>query len=309
MKKFYLLIGNDTKKIDFNLFKILNDIKCDDNSKIVYDNNEIDFMTVLEEASMKSLFSSVKVIVLNNFNIDKISDYEYECFNKFIENNIDDVYLIFICDKIDARKKSYKIFKDNFSILELDKVDNLNIIDYVKNRINDNGYKIDDIQYLCSKLGNDINNINNELDKLFMYKLDNKVINREDIDLLIFEDIENIIYEFTNAIMDNDYDKIKIMYDKFTLDNVGIDYLIVSIYNSFRMNYIIKYLYNKNMSYFDISKVINKKEFFVKKTLERLYGYSLYDLGKYINKLYDIDKNIKNGNDKINSFELFLFTK
>jgi DNA polymerase III delta subunit len=109
--------------------------------------------------------------------------------------------------------------------------------------------------------------------------------------------------------MDNDYDKIKIMYDKFTLDNVGIDYLIISIYNSFRMNYIIKYLYNKNMSYFDISKVINKKEFFVKKTLERLYGYSLYDLGKYINKLYDIDKNIKNGNDKINSFELFLFTK
>ena len=153
-------------------------------------------MTVLDEASMKSLFSSMKVIVLNNFNIDKISDYEYECFNKFIENNIDDVYLIFICDKIDARKKSYKIFKDNFSILELDKVDNLNIIDYVKNRIKDNGYKIDDIQYLCSKLGNDINNINNELDKLFMYKLDNKVINSEDIDLLIFEDIENIIINY-----------------------------------------------------------------------------------------------------------------
>lgn len=311
MKRFYLLIGNDSKKIDFNVFKILDDIKCDENSKIVYDNNEDTFMSVIEEASIKNLFSSLKVIIVNNFNIDKINEYEYEYFSKFIDINVQDVYMIFITDKVDARKKSYKLFKDNFKIIELDKVDNLNVLKYIKDKIVDNGYKISDslLDYLFSKLGNDINNINNELDKLFIYKCDDKIINREDIDLLIFDNIDNVIYEFTNAIMEEDYDKIKIMYDKFMLDNIGIDYLIISIYNSFRINYIIKYLYNKNISNLEISKVINKKEFFVKKSLERLYRYSFYDLGEYLNKLYEIDRNIKSGNDKINSFELFLFSK
>ena len=311
MKKFYLLIGNDNKKIDFNVFKILEGIKCDENSKIVYDNNEDTFVSVIEEASMKSLFSSLKVIIVNNFNIDKITDYEYECFSKLINSDIQDVYMIFITDKVDARRKSYKIFKDNFEIIELENIDNLNVLDYIKDKILDNGYKISDslLDYLFSKLGNDINNINNELDKLFMYKCDDKNINREDIDLLILDNIDNVIYEFTNAIMDNDYNKIKMMYDKFKLENIGIDYLMISIYNSFRINYIIKLLYNKNMSNLEISKVINKKEFFVKKSLERLYSYSLDDLGKYLNKLYEIDRDIKNGNDNINSFELFLFSK
>ena len=39
MKKLYLLIGEDEKKIEFNIFQILNKIEYDDNSKIIYDNS------------------------------------------------------------------------------------------------------------------------------------------------------------------------------------------------------------------------------------------------------------------------------
>jgi len=311
MKKLYLLIGEDEKKIEFNIYKILSKIDYDDNSKIMYDMNNSSFSSVIEEASMTSLFSSVKIIIVNNFVLDNISDYEFECFSKLINSNIDDVYMILVTKKIDARKKNYKLFKDNFEIIELDKIDNLGVLNYIKDTVKNNGYSIDsvNIEYFFSKTGSDINNINNELNKLFIYKNSDKIINREDIDLLVFNNIDNVIYEFTNAILDNDYDKIKIMYDKFMLDNVSVDYLISSIHGSLRTNYIIKLLYNKNMSNVDIAKFIGKKEFFVKKSLERLYNYTLDDLGNYINKLYVIDSNIKNGNDKINNFELFLFCK
>lgn len=309
MKKNYLLIGEDDKKIEFNIFQILNSIDYDENSKIVYDMNNNSFSSVIEEASMNSLFSPLKIIVVNNFVLDNISDYEFDLFSKLIDSNMQDVYMIFITRKIDARKKNYKLLKDNFEIIELDKMDNVGVLNYIKDTIKNNGFSIDvlNIDYLFSKLGSDINNINNELNKLFIYKIEDKNITREDIDLLIFNNIDNVIYEFTNAILDNDYNKIKIMYDKFMLDNVGVDYLISSIAGSLRTNYIIKLLYNKNMSNMDIAKVIGKKEFYVKKSLERLYKYTLDDLGNYINKLFVIDRNIKNGNDKINSFELFLF--
>ena len=165
------------------------------------------------------------------------------------------------------------------------------------------------MEYFISKVGNDINNINSELDKLFIYKNDSKEIVREDIDLLIFENIDNVIYEFTNAILDEDYNKIKMMYDKFMLDNVGIEYLISSIAGSFRTSLIVKEMNKQGVSNADIAKVINKKEFFVKKSLDRLYRYSLDDLKKYIIKLATIDRNIKCGKDNVGKFELFLMNK
>ena len=307
----FLLIGEDKKLIDFSLFDILNNIEYDDNNKIIYDMNVDKFIDVLDEASTMSLFSSVKVIIVNNFVVDDISESEFSYLENFVNSKEKDVYIILICSKIDARKKTFKFFKDNFNILEVDNINDDNIYDYINNKIIDNGYVIDriNVEYLLSKVGNDINNINNELEKLFIFKNDDKKITKEDIDLLILDNIDNVIYEFTNAIIDNDYDKIKMMYDKFMVDNVGIDYLISSLAGSFRISYIIKLLKSKNMSNLEIAKFIGKKEFFVKKSLDRLYMYSLNDLGIYIKKLAIIDREIKNGQDNVNKFELFLYCK
>ena len=307
----FLIVGEDKKIIDFSLFDILDKIDYDDNNKIIYDMNINKFDEVMDEASMVSLFSSIKVIIVNNFNIDNLSDDEVDYLDRYIKSNNKDVYMIFISSKVDARKKSYKLFKENFKIIEVDKVDNNNIIDYVVNRIRNNNFIISNIdaEYFISKVGNDINNINNELDKLFTYKYDEKKILRDDIDLLVFDNIDNVVYEFTNAIIDDDYNKIKSMYDKFLIDNISIDYLIITVANCFKTNLIIKMLNSKNMSNFDIGKVINKKEYFVKKSLDRLYRYSVKDLSDYIVKLAVIDKNIKMGKDNCLSFELFLFNK
>jgi len=306
-----LLIGEDKKLIDFNLFEILNKIEYDENNKIIYDMNVNSFMDVLDEASTVSMFSSVKVIIVNNLVIDNINDNELNYLEKYINNKEKDVYIILICNKVDTRKKNFKLFKDNFKIIDVDKIDTSNIYDYVRDKVKDRGYKISsmDIDYLVSKIGNDINNINQELEKLFIYKIDNKVLSREDIDLLVFDNIDNVIYEFSNAIMDNDNDKVKKMYDKFMLDNVSIDYLISTLAASFRTSLIIKLLHNRSMSNQDIAKIINKKEFFVKKSLDRLYQYSLEDLSDYIRKLAMIDRDIKSGKDNVSKFELFLFCK
>ena len=306
----FLIIGDDKKLIDFNLFNILNNIKYDENNKIIYDMSVNNFMDVIEEASMVSLFSPIKVIIVNNFNIDDIDDNEYDYLKKYIDSDNKDVYMILISNKVDARKKSFKLFKDNFKVIEIDKIDN-DISNYVINKVKDKKFKMEsaDIEYFLSKVGNDINNINSELEKLFIYKDKDRKISVEDIDLLVFDNIDNVIYEFTNAILDNDLDKVKSMYDKFVLDNISFDYLLSTVAGALRNSLIIKMLSNKNMSNFEIGKIIGKKEYFVKKSLERLYRYTVSDLANYINKLAIIDKNFKSGKDNVNTFELFLFSK
>lgn len=306
-----LLVGENKQVIDFSIYEILSNIDYDDNNKIIYDMNVNSFMDVLEEASMISLFSTVKVIIVNNFSNENISDLELDYLVRFINSKNKDVYIILVGNKVDGRKKNYKIFKDSFKIIDVDKVDTNNIYEYVNNKIKDNGYKVDNynIDYFLSKVGNDINNINSELDKLFVYKENDKKILKEDIDLLILDNIDNVIYEFTNAILDDEIDKVKSMYDKFIMDNVSFDYLVSTVAGCFRTNLIIKLLYNKNMSNFDIGKIIGKKEYFVKKSLDRLYRYTIDDLKMYINSLAMIDREFKMGKDNVNKFELFLYNR
>ena len=309
MNNLYLIIGEDSKLIDFYLLEILNKIKFVEDNKIIYDMNINNLNDVLDEASMISLFSSTKVIIGNNFDISKLSDNEIDYLSKYVGNINKDVYIILIASKVDARLKSYKIFKDNFKIIDTSKNDNSSdIYNYVINIVNEKNYKVNkyDIEYFISKVGNDINNIKLELDKLFIYKEDDKTIDKEDIDLLIIDNIDNVIYEFTNAVIEKNIQKVSYMYNNFKKENVSIDYLISSLANVFRQILIIKMLYNEGKSNFEIAKVIGKKEFYVKKMLERIYVYSEEDIENLIIKLAKIDYEYKSGKSNIDMLELFL---
>lgn len=312
MDNLYLIIGENKEQIDFYLKEILNKIDFSEDNKITYDLNESTISDILDEASMISLFAQTKVIIGSNFDITKMDDLSLEYLTKYVNSPSKDAYIILIAKSIDARKASYKIFKNNFKIIDTSKTNNKeDIFTYVKKKIKDNKYDMNDstIEYLLSKTNNNISDIDNELNKLFIYKEDNKTITISDIDTLVPDSIDNIIYEFTNAILENDYDTIAKMYNNFKIENISFDYLISSIANSFRQALTIKILNNDKESISSIAKTIGKKEFYVKKMLERIYNYTEEDLTKYINKLALIDRNYKSGKSNIDELELFLLNK
>lgn len=309
----YLIVGEDQELINFYLNKIMKEIGLDEEKKINYDMNTSSISDILDEVSMISLFSSEKVVIGYNFDISKINDNDRDYLIRYLNNNnSNDRYIILIAGKVDGRSKDYKIFKDKFKIIDLLQIDNgKDIYKYVEDYIKDRGYKIDkyNLDYLVELLGNDINNINNEIDKILLYLNDDKVISREVIDKLVSDNIDNIMYEFTNAVLDRDYEKISKMYNDFKIENVGYDYLIGSLGNALRGALVIKILYNQGNSNSEIAKFIGKKEFYVKKMLERLYNYTVDDLCVMIDKLGIIDREYKSGKSNIDMLELYLLGK
>ena len=307
MNNLNLIIGDNNELIDFHLKNILDNLEYQEENKIIYDMNINNLNDILDESSMISLFGNIKIIIGNNFDISKLKEDNINYLEKYLSNINKNSYIILIASKIDARVKAYKLIKDKFNIIDTNK-DNVgkSIEIYVKNKLK--GYKIESyvLEYLINKLGQDINNIDLELNKLLIYKEDSKLINKEDIDLLIFDNIDNIIYEFTNAVLEEDIDKVSKMYDDFTKQNIGFDYLISTLSNTFRQALIIKMMHNDNNSNLEISKIIGKKEFYVKKMLERIYKYSEKDLSKMITKLADIDYKYKSGESNYDILKLFL---
>ena len=275
---------------------------------IIYNLKENTILDILNEANTLSLIPSKKVILV--YNADSIFQNQDEELIKYLHNYNKDVYIIFITEKSDSRKKIYKEFEKNSKIIILSDNDNYPI-EYIKKYLSDNDYKMDNslIDYFLSRTKNNIDNIKNELDKLFLYKIDNKIITKEDIDKLTYNNEDNIIYEFTNAILERNNNKAISMYHNFILDNTSIDYLLVSIYNSYKTLYQVKVL-NKNKSISDIAKIIGKKEYFVKKTLERSMDYTEDELLDIIKYLSHVDRDYKKGLiNPVNALEIFLIDK
>lgn len=304
----YLITGSNDSVISNTVSDILKQVNCDDNNKIIYNLKENTISDVIEEANTVSLFRSNKVILVYSSSIDKLDDEE---LIMYLNNYNKDVYLIFIVEKSDARKKIVKLINEKGISIDSDSVDKSYNKNYVVSYLKDNGYKMNSnvIECFLSRVSDNIDDIRNELDKLFIYKLDDKNISLDDVKLITYDNTDNIIYEFTNALLEKDENKAISMYHSFIDSNMAIDYILASIYNSYRTLYQIKEL-NKNNSIRDISKTIGKKEYYVEKMLYRSMNYNDSELLDIIHTLAMIDKNYKSGLcNPVMEVELFILGK
>lgn len=299
-----------SREVD-NLRRRLN-MSLDDT--INYDINNVS--DIVNEASTIGMFSLNKFIVINidSYFKDKKDIPGINLLEEYFDNYNSNSYLIFICnsDTIDSRKKIVNLIKKNGIVKRIEANDSY-ITDYINSYLKDNGYSINnsDVIYFINRVGSNINNITNELDKLMLYKINDKIITRSDIDLLTVENIDDSIYELVNAILKNDSKKAIKLYYNFINNGMDVNQMIAIVGSQIRLLYQVKRLYNKGKSNEEIAKILEFKSVYrVKYLLSDSYYYSEEDLLKYLSKLSTIDEAIKSSNQDGNMlFELFIIKK
>ena len=314
MKNFYLLYSGDGAILNKEINDLEKKLDISDNDIIYYNIDDID--GIINEASTIGMFSLNKFIIINMDsyfkdkkdipNINLLETY----FNSYNSNS----YLVFVCnsDSIDSRKKIVNLIKKYGIVKKLEVNDNY-LNDYVNNYLKDNGYKINngDVVYFINRVGNNINNVTNELDKLMLYKINDKIINRNDIDLLTVENIDDSIYDLVNCILKNDNEKAIKLYNNFIDNGMDVNQIVAIIAAQIRLLYQVKRLYNSGKSNDEIAKILEFKSVYrVKYLLSDSYYYSESDLVKYLSKLADIDNAIKTSNGDGNMLmQLFIVKK
>lgn len=312
MKNFYLLYGTDNSVIKNELDNLIKKLNISDKVKYEIDNNSL--QEVIEDASTISMFSNKKIIVIDNCNffssnknIDNINLLE-----NYLENYNSDTYIIFIShnEKVDTRKKIYKLLNKNGTIIECNKEDNKYITNYINNYLKENNYTMENIKYFIDIVGSNLDNIKNELDKLFMYKLEDKTILNKDIDKITIKNMEEEIFSLTDSIIANNINKSLNLLNEFlnkSYDEIAILMLLAS---QFRFLLQVKILINKNLTYQEIAKILEVNPYRVKFTINKLYNYTEYNLKNRIKQLANIDRDIKLGlTDKKMALELFIINK
>lgn len=314
MKNFYLLYSGDGAILNKEINDLEKKLDISDNDIIYYNIDDID--GIINEASTIGMFSLNKFIIINmdSYFKDKKDIPNINLLENYFDSYNSNSYLVFVCnsDSIDSRKKIVNLIKKYGIVKKLEVNDNY-LNDYVNNYLKDNGYKINngDVVYFINRVGNNINNVTNELDKLMLYKINDKIINRNDIDLLTVENIDDSIYDLVNCILKNDNEKAIKLYNNFINNGMDVNQIVAIIAAQIRLLYQVKRLYNSGKSNDEIAKILEFKSVYrVKYLLNDSYYYSESDLVKYLSKLADIDNAIKTSNGDGNMLmQLFIVKK
>lgn len=302
----YLLYGTEDFEIEEEIKKLSKDIDEMNISK--YDLNNDMLSLALENAKTISLFGDKKLVIVDNANMftgstSKDSELIEEYLNHINENTT--LVLIVHNDKLDTRKKITKLIKKVGKVQEFN--DELDTTSLVRRLFKDYNIDYKTIQLFIDRVGSNPLIIQSEINKIKIYKDNDKNITEEDILNLTAKLIEIDIFKLIDYIVRKNKEKaLELYYEMLKMNEEPIK-IVVILANQFRIMYQSKELLKKGYSEKDIASTLKIHPYRVKLAIQNSRNYTSDILLKNLNALADIDIGIKTGTiNKDLALELFI---
>lgn len=311
MNNTYLIYGNNYKLIKKEIDNI-----CDGLTDIAkYDLSEEKIDSLIDEALVMSMFEDKKVLIgenalfLTNCNNGVNHDLAYlENYLKD-DNKTNIVILTVNTDKLDERKRVVKLLKEKAKVIKIEDLTEKDLPSFVISNFKNRGYEIDfkTASYFVSYVGKNVDIILNEIDKMILYKEDDKKITTSDIDNLSSKAFKDNIFDLLDGIMKKDYEKIFDCYKDLKRVNEEPIKIISMLGKQVLFVYKVKLLSKKMKSQKEISSLLKVHPYRVKLACE--YDFLDYELKELLILLHDLDLKIKKGIiEKNHALEKFLIS-
>lgn len=288
----YTLVGNK----DYVLEEI-DKIVGDSSNVISYDLDECSIKDAIIDLDTVSLFGKKIVKV---FGLDKIDDSDF--LIKYFDNALDNVLILVSYKELDNRKKLTKVLKEKTEYKEIFSYD---FNGYVKERLD--GFKMDfmTINLLVSYCDGDIKRLFNELEKLKLYKFNEKVITLDDVNRIVRKGYDSTIFNLIDEINSGNKEKIYSIYRELLMENETEEKILYTIANHYRLLYKVK-IKSMSMSDSEMIRVYRLHPYRLTKLKEQCRLVSREKILFMLKGLSDVDINVKSGKMDI-STGMFLF--
>lgn len=310
MSNITLIYHLDQEFINKKINEIKENLKIEDISiiKYTYDNN---MDSIIEDANTKNLFGDKKLIIVENSTFINESDkLDISPLETYLDNFNKDTYLIFtlISESVDTRRKIFKKIKEVGNIIAYEKIDNKFFINYISDILKQNNKKMEPrlIEEFLNKVGYDLGNIKNELEKLFILT-NNEKIEEEDIKSINTNNKEESLFSLIDSIVNKEISKSIKLYRYFIGKNEEVIKIIAMLANKYRLIYQTKLLYQEGKNKYDISKILGVHSYAISLAITTSFKYTDSELIRMLKELYNLDLDIKIGkvNDKF-ALEMFI---
>lgn len=291
----YLLLGND-EIINEKIKDIITENNINPDSVSKYNLETDNILLAIDDINTFNMFGDKKIVIATNLkNIinkeDEKNDSYINSLIKYLENQSDNILLL--CgDQLPRKKKLVECLEKNCIKIETSDFD---MNSYIKDLFEDYNISNINIEILKNYCSNDISRIKHEIEKLKLYKLEDKTIIKEDIDLLVSKNLDKTIFDLINNIEKNNKKEAFNIYRLLKENNEEDMKILSMLANNYRLIYQVKNL-SINKSDKEIGELLaikNPKRISVLKN--KGYNFTNDYLKKALSLLAELDYKIKTG--------------
>lgn len=261
---------------------------------------------VIDLAETMPFFAERRLIVLENTGFFKNAAPEFAEYLREMPNTTN---MIFIESEIDKRGKMYKSVKDKGRIVELARQDEKTLVRWIMGMAKKENLMMSEaaVRYFLGKVGNDMENIQKELEKLFCYCMNHTEITVADIEEICTTQITNHIFDMVDAVANKEQKKaLDFYYDLLALKEppMRILYLLT---RQFRILLEVKELDGLGFGQKELASRVGIMPFLVGKYRAQAKSFSAKELRRIVEAGVITEENVKTGRmGDVLSVELFL---
>lgn len=308
-KRFYLIYGSEEylKKLYRDKMKAAIIKDGGDINYSYFEGKDIEPVKLMSVAQTLPFFADQRLIIVENSGFFKGQNE----LTERLADTPDTTVIIFVEGEVDKRNKLYKFIKDSGYVSEMNGLDDKNLKLFTASLFEQRKQKITEanITYLIDKIGNDMINITNEVEKISCYCSEQQVVSKEDIDAVITVQITGKIFQMIDAIGSRQAQKaLELYYDLIAVREKPLSILFL-ITRHFNIMLQVKDLQSRAINSTSISEMVGVPAFTVSKYSAQARNFSFKRLKDALEFGADIEQQIKTGTiDEKVGVELFIIT-
>ncbi len=271
------------------------------------ENNRLCFEDFKREINNLSLFAERKIVVLNNLFEDPESKKKFlEVAGGFVKTK--DIILISQPGEVNKRDGLYKFLIKKAKVYRFSEIKGLGLKKWLKTEVERQGTLISPkaLGILIVYTGGDLWRLSNEIQKLVSFK-NQKEITSEDVKLHVKPQIETDIFKTIDAIAQrNKKQALQLLRQHLDKGDMPL-YLFTMINFQFRNLLLVRDLMGRQKSFDEILKQLSMHPFVIRKSYFQAKYFSLQELKKIYQRIFQLDFQIKIGKIKPDiALELFI---
>lgn len=265
-----------------------------------YDNPKFaDLIGILRTQPM--MFGKMLIVIYANDYFNKaFEDKELKQIEEALEGNNENLDIIFVAEyprnegkKPDSRKKFFKLLS-KYNVKEFPSIPTYKTAEleaWIKKRAKDLSFSPDALTALISQVGNNLRELDGEIEKLKLFIYPKKNVSKEMVQEYCISNED--LFAFSDFLMKGEKDRAILEYRKL-LDKKFVLEIVSALQTMIRKWITLKAKSSEN-SAFELSKMTGMHEYVVKLNLQKLKNTSLKDLVKLKQNLTDAEFKIKSG--------------
>jgi len=254
---------------------------------------ESDARDIVARASSFPMMAERRVVVVQN--VDKLNPKDLEILGNYIEQPSKSTCLVLTGGKIDTRKRPYTIVKRTGVAVEFKPLYDDRVPAWVAVRVKKQKHEItqDACRLLAAYVGTSLRELQNELEKIYIYLGSRTSITADDITAVVGMSKELSIFELQKAIGARDLKRSCEIMERMLDAGAKVPFIILMLTGYFASLYRLFDLRRRNAPQQEMASEIRVSPYFLKEYLDALGRFPVHDIERAFDILVGADEQSK----------------